>query len=147
MVEAPEPEVVSNQPPTSLPSRVEGTPYTSVKVIPERTPDGQMARHTDITKRVQQMREAGQEDALGSARHFFAPGNGQDQVILIGPSEEVPFATTGGTTVETSMINITSTVPTTSTTTTVVGAGMGSPSPFFLNESPSRPTATATCRP
>ena len=58
MLEAPEPEVVSNLPPTTLPHRAEGTPYTSVKVISERTPDGQMARHTDIPRRVQCMREA-----------------------------------------------------------------------------------------
>ena len=78
MLEAPEPEVVSNQPPTTLAERAEGTPYTSVKVISERTPDGQMARHTDIPRRVQHTIEASQEDTLASARHFFAPGNGQD---------------------------------------------------------------------
>ena len=61
----------------TLPDRAEGTPYTSVKVISERTPDGQMARCTDIPRRVQQMRGVSQEDALVSARHFFAPGNGQ----------------------------------------------------------------------
>ena len=124
MLKAPEPEVVSIQPPTTLPDRAEGTPYTSVKVISDRTPDGQMARHTDIPRRVQHMRKASQEDALASARHFLAPGNGQDQVLLIGPSEEVPITTTGGTTVETSTLTITSTVPTTSTTTTEAGAGM-----------------------
>ena len=78
MLEAPEPEVVSNQPPMTLPDKAEGTPYTSVKVISERPPDGQMVRHTNIPRRVQHMREASQEDALASARHFFAPGNGQD---------------------------------------------------------------------
>ena len=59
----------------------------------------------------------------------------------------MPITTTGGTTVETSMLTITSTVPTTSTTTTTASAGMGSPSPFLPNGSPSRPTVTATCRP
>ena len=146
MLEGPELEVVSNQPPTTLSDRAEGTPYPSVKVISERAPDGQMVRHTDIPRRVQCTKEASQEDALASARQFFAPGNGQDQVVLIGPSEEVPITTTGGTTVETSMLTITSTVPTTSTTT-AAGAGMGSLSPFFPNGSPSRPTVTATCRP
>ena len=111
MLETSESEIVSNQPSMTLLDRAEGTPYTSVKVISERTPDGQMTRHTDIPRRVQHMREASQEDALASARHFFAPGNGQDQVILIGPSEEVPITTTGETTVETSMLTITSTVP------------------------------------
>ena len=45
MPEAPELEVVSNQPPTTLPNRAEGTPYTLVRVVSERTPDGQMARY------------------------------------------------------------------------------------------------------
>ena len=147
MLEAPESEVVSNQPPTTLPGRAEGILYTSVKVTSERTPDGQRTRHTDIPRRFQQMREASQEDALASARHFFAPGNEQHQVVSMGPSEEVPITTTGGTTAETPTLTITSTVPTTSTTTTAAGAGMGSPRPFLPNGSPSRPTITATCRP
>ena len=147
MLEAPEPEMVSNQPPMTLPDRAEGTLYTSVKVISKRTPDGQMTRHTDVPRRVQHMRGASQEDALASARHFFAPGNGQDQAIWIGPPEEVPITTTGGATVETSTLTITSTVPATSTITTTAGVGMGRPSPFLPNGSPSRPTTTATYRP
>ena len=101
-----------------------------------------MTRHTDIPRRVQQTREVSQEDALASARHFFASGNGKDQVVLMGPSEEVPITTTGGTTVETSMLTITSTVPTTSTAKTAAGAEMGSPRLFLPNGSPSRPIMT-----
>ena len=66
---------------------------------------------------------------------------------MIGPSEEVPITTTGGTTIETSALTITSTVPTTSTTTTTADAGIGSPRSFLHNGSPSRSTLTATCRP
>ena len=65
----------------------------------------------------------------------------------MGPPEEVPNTTAGGTTIETSMLTITSTVPTTSTTTAATDAGMESPRSFLPNRSPSRPTATATCRP
>ena len=65
----------------------------------------------------------------------------------MGSSEEVPITTTGRTTEETSMLTITSMVHTTSTTTTAAGVGMGSPRPFLPNGSPSRPTATAICRP
>ena len=72
------------------------TPYTSVKVLSERTPDEQMSKPTDIPRRVQYTREASQEDALVSARHFFVPGNGQGQAISIGSPEEVPITTTGG---------------------------------------------------
>ena len=42
------------------------------------------------------MRESSQYDALASARHFFAPENGQDQAILMGSPEEAPIITTGG---------------------------------------------------
>ena len=132
--------MVSNQPPTTLPDQAEGTPYTSVKVTSERTPDRQRTRHTDIPRRVQPMMEASQEDALASARHFFASGNRQNQVVSMGPSEEVPITTTGGTTIETSLFAITSTVLTTSTTATATEAGMGSPRSFLPNGSPSRPT-------
>ena len=92
------------------------------------------------------MREASQEDALTSARHFFAPGNGQNQVVSLGPSEEVPITTTSGTTLETSTLTTTTPVPITSATTTAAGAETGSPGSFLPNGSPSRPTATATCR-
>ena len=68
-------------------------------------------------------------------------------MVLLGPSEEVPVTTTGGTILETSTLAITSTVPTTSTTTTATGAEMASPRSFLPNGSPSRPTATVTCRP
>ena len=93
------------------------------------------------------MREARQEDALASVRHFFASGNGQNQVETSGLPEEVPISTTEGTTLETFDPAITSTVPTTSTATTTTGAETGSPRTFLPNGSPSGPTVTATCRP
>ena len=54
--------------------------------------------------------------------------------------EEVPTVTAEGAT------PITSTVPTTSPTTTIAGTEDGSPRKFLPSRSPSRPTATATCR-
>ena len=93
------------------------------------------------------MREASQEDALASLRHFFASGNGQNQVVTLGLPEEVPISTTEGTTLENSAPAISSTVPTTSTATTTTGAEAASPRSFLPNGSLSRPTATATCRP
>ena len=68
-------------------------------------------------------------------------------MVSLGLPEEVPITTTGGITSEISTPAITFTVPTTSTTTTTTGAEMGSPRSFLPNGSPSRPTATATCRP
>ena len=50
------------------------------------------------------MREASQEDAIASARHFFVPGNGQNQVVSLVPSKEVPITTIGGATLETSTL-------------------------------------------
>ena len=55
--------------------------------------------------------------------------------------EQVPAVTTKGVTA------ITSTIPTTSATPTITGTEVGSPRMFLPNGSPSRPTATATCRP
>ena len=78
MLEVPEQEIRSNHPSTTILVGAVETPYTFVKVLSERTPDEQMSRPTDIPRRVQHMREASQEDALASARHFFAPGNGQN---------------------------------------------------------------------
>ena len=126
---------------------MEETPYTSIKVMSMRTSDRQRAGQVNIPRRVQRTREVSQEDALASARHFFAWGNEQNQVVSLGLPEEVPIATTSGITSEIFTPAITSTVSTTSTTTTTTGAEMGSPRSFLPNGSPSRPTTTATCRP
>ena len=78
---------------------------------------------------------------MASARHFFATVNGQNQVETLEFPEEVPTVAMEGTTV------ITSTIPATSATTTITRTEAGSPRLFLPNESPSRPTVTATCRP
>ena len=150
MLEAPGWEMVGNYPSATTSDGVVETPCTSVKVLSERTPDEQMlrmSRLTDIPRRVQCMKEASQEDALASARHFFAPENGQDQAILVRFHEETPITTTVGATIETFTLTTTLTVLATSTTATAADVGMGSSCPFLPNGSPSRPTATATCMP
>ena len=53
ILEAPESEMVSNQPSTALPDQAKGTSFTSVKVTSERAHDGQRTRHTNIPRRVQ----------------------------------------------------------------------------------------------
>ena len=78
---------------------------------------------------------------MASARHFFASVNGQNQVVTSELPEEVPTVATEGTTA------ITSTIPTTSATTTITGTEGRGPRIFLPNGSPSRSTATATCRP
>ena len=76
--------------------QAEETPYTSVKVISERTSNRQRAGQVDIPRRVLRTREANQEDVLASVRHLFAPGNGQSQVVTSGLPEEAPITTTRG---------------------------------------------------
>ena len=58
MLEAPKIEIGGTQPSTTMLDQAEETPYTSVKVIPERTSDGQKAGQVDIPRRVQRMRQA-----------------------------------------------------------------------------------------
>ena len=77
---------------------------------------------------------------------LLCPENGQDQAILIRSHEETPITTTGRATIETSTLTTTFAVLATSTTATAADVGMESSSPFLPNGSPSRPTATATCR-
>ena len=144
--EAPETEIRGTQPSTTVLDPTEDTPYTSVKAALGRTSDEQRAGQVEPPRRNLRMREASQEDALAAVRHFFASGNGQNQVVIAELHEEVPTTTTGRTTLA-STPTITSTVLTTSATTTTIGAEAGSPRSFLPNGSPSRPTATATCRP
>ena len=148
VLEAPDIEIVgSYQTSATVLDQVEETTYTSVKVISERTSDRQRFGQIDIPRRVHRMRKASQEDALASARHFFALENRQNQAVSLGPSEEVPIITTSGATLETYTLATTIPVLTTCTTTTAIGAETGSPRSFLPNGSPSRPTVTATCRP
>ena len=109
--------------------------------MPGKDSNEQRTSQVEPSRRIPRTREASQEDALASARHFFASVNGQNQVVTLELPEEVPSVTAEGATV------ITSTAPTTSATTTITGTEAGSPWMVLPNRSPSRPTATATCRP
>ena len=64
---------------------------------------------------------------MASARHLLATVNGQNQVVILEPPEEVPTAAAEGATA------ITSTVPTTSATTTITGTEAGSRRTFLPN--------------
>ena len=139
--EASEIEMRGTHPSTTIVTLMEETPYTSVKTVPGRDSNEQRTSQVEPPRRIARTREASQEDALASARHFFATINGQNQVVTLELPEKVPTFTAEGATA------ITSTVPTTSATTTVTGTEAGSPRTFLPNRSPSRPTMTATCRP
>ena len=120
---------------------MEKTPYTSVKTVPGRDSHEQRTSQAEPPRRILRMREASQEVALASARHFYALANGQNQVVMLELLEEVPAVTIEGATA------ITSAIPTTSATTTITRTEARSPRMFLPNGSPSRPTATTTCRP
>ena len=122
----------------------EETPYTSAKTVPRRDSNEQRLGQVDIPRRTLRTRQASQEDALASARHFFASINGQNQVVTSELPEGVPTVTTGSTTL-TPTPAVTSIIPTTSTVNPTTKTG--SPKMFLPNGSPSRPTVTATCRP
>ena len=144
--EASETEMRGAQPSTAVLDPMEETPHTSVKTVPERGSNEQRIGQVDPPRRILRTREVSQEDALASARQFFASVNGQNQVVMLELPEEVPTVSTWRTTVAPTPA-VTSTIPTTSAITTIAWAETGGPRMFLPNGSPSRPTATATCRP
>ena len=134
-------EMRDTHPSTTIVTSTEETPYTSVKTVPGRDSSEQRTIQVEPPRRTPRMREASQEDALASARHFFATVNGQNHVVTLELPEEVPTVTAEGATAISSM------VLTTSDTTTIAETEAGSPRTFLPNRSPSRPTVTAICRP
>ena len=113
-----EQRVADNHPSAAASDRLPETPYTSIKVLPRRTSYDQPPRTSrlfDEPRRIQRAREESQEDALESATHFFAPGNGQEQALQTRLSNEPP-TTTGGTTIETHTITTSPAAIITSTT-------------------------------
>ena len=59
-LEAPEIKIRGTQPSATMLDQAEETPYTSVKVLSERTSDGERAGQVEIPRRVLRMREASQ---------------------------------------------------------------------------------------
>ena len=91
-------------------------------------------------RRIHRIREASREDAIALTRQFFATVNEQNQASTSELPVEITTVTSEGNTLN---LNI----PVTSTTPTVTETETRSPKTFLPNGSPSRPTATATCRP
>ena len=118
--EVPEIEIRGTQPSTTVLDPTEEMPYTSVKAVPGRTSNEQRTGQVDPPRRILRTRKASQEDALASARHFFASVNRQNQVVMSELPEKVPTVTTRMTTLASSPA-ITTTVPATSATTTTAG--------------------------
>ena len=73
-------------PSTTIVTLTEETPYTSVKTVPGRDSSERRTSQVEPPRRTPRTREASQEDALASARLFFATINGQNQVVTIRTS-------------------------------------------------------------
>ena len=80
------------------------------------------------------------EDAIALTRQFFATVNEQNQATMLELPVEILTVTSEGNTLN---LNI----PVTSATPTITETETRSPRTFLPNGSPSRPTATAICRP
>ena len=120
---------------------IEGTPDTHLKVKPE-------SNVRETPRRIQRTREASREDAIASTRQFFATVNERNR----SNTTEGPVAITSEVcdrnendvpATSTSVVDTTPVVPEAETTETETQ----SPRTYLPNGSPSRPTATATCRP
>ena len=120
---------------------IEGTPETLLKIEPR-------SNVRETPRRIQRPREASREDAIASMRQFFATVNERDRrnttEVPIGILSEVCGRNENDVPVtSTSVVTTTPVVPEAETTETETRC----PRTFLPNGSPSRPTATATCRP
>ena len=121
-------------PSTNIASTKE-TPETHLKVAPERQTQEESPR------RIERTREASREDAIASTRHFFATVNRQSRTATEVLTENITDVSGG---------NMPLNIPVISSTpiaTETNEAETSSPRTFLPNGSPTRPTATATCRP
>ena len=132
--------------------RPQGAPFTNVETSIEGTPETLLKEDPrsnvkETPRRIQRTREASREDAIASTRQFFATVNERNRRNTTeGPTgissevcgrnkNDIPFTSTSG-------VTTTPVVPEAETTETETR----SPRTFLPNGSPSRPTATATCR-
>ena len=125
---------------TNVISSTEETPDTLVKLVPGRNLSEQGLSQVESPRRIQRTREASREDVIALTRQFFASVNEQNQTSMSELPVETSAVTSEGNTTN---LNI----PVTSATPTVTETGTRSSRTFLPNGLPSRPTATATCRP
>ena len=128
-------------PSTNVVTSTEETPNTFVKTVPGRDLSEQELNQVEPPRRILRTREASREDALASTRQFFATVNEQNKVVMSELPVEVPTVTSEGD----NTVNLN--IPITSATPTITETETRSPRTLLPNGSPSRPTATATCRP
>ena len=123
---------------TPFETSIEGTPDTHLKVKPE-------SNIKEVPRKIQRTREVSREDATALTGQFFATVNGRNRGnVTEGPvaitSEDCNRNENDVPTTSTPVVDNTSVAPEAETTET------RSPRTFLLTGSPSRPTATATCR-
>ena len=104
---------------------------------------GRSSTQVESPRRIQRTREASRENTIALTRHFFDTVNGQNRATTELPAE-VAIDVSGGNALPMN-IPVVSSTPIAETETTE--AETRSPRTFLSNGSPSRPTATATCRP
>ena len=151
-----------------LPAAVGGTeetaetPKTHLKVATEGGPI-----QVESPRRIERTREASREDAIASTGHFFATVNGQNRTttnVSGGNALHMNIPVVSSTPIETETTELpadattdvsrgnalhvdTPVVSSTPIETETTEGETRSPRTFLPNGSPSRPTATATCRP
>ena len=127
-------------PSTDVMTSTEETPNTLIKLVPGRNLSEQGLSQVKSPRRIQRTREASREDAIALTRQFFASVNEQNQTTKSELPIERSAVTTEGNTINLNIF-VTSATPMVTETET------RSPRTFLPNGLPSRPTATATCRP
>ena len=125
----------------NIEASIDGTPETLLKIEPR-------SNVRETPRRIQRTREASREDAIASTPQFFATVNERNKSNTTeGPIGKLSEAC--GRNENDVLVTSTSVV----TTTPVVPGAESmetetrSPRTFLPNGSPSRPNATATCRP
>ena len=127
-------------PSTNVVISAEETPNTFVKTVPGRDSGEQGLNQIEPPRRIHRTREASRDDVIALTRQFFATVNEQNQAAMSELPVEISAVTSEGNTLNLN-ISITSANP------TVTEIKTRSPITFLSSGLPSRPTATATCRP
>ena len=127
-------------PSTNIVTSTEETPETHLKVVPEKN-----LTQVESPRRIQRTREASREDANASTRQLFASVSKQNRVITTELPTETSTDILGGNIMNLN-IPVTSATPIVTEAETTATEARSSRT-FLPNGSPSRPTATATCRP
>ena len=127
-------------PSTNAMTSTKETHDTLVKIAPGRNLSEQGLSQVEPPRRIQRTRETSRENVIALTRQFFVSVNEQNQTVTSELPVEMSAVNTKGDTMD---LNI----PVTSATPKFTETETRNPKTFLPSGSPSRPTATATCRP